>query len=64
MIFPFASPHNATSSLNVDLILSLWKDIPPHLEGTYFDPYFLSFGVKSPKKALQNNIAQREKLVA
>ena len=30
----------------------------------YFDPNFSPFGIKWPKKALQNNIAQREKLVA
>jgi len=29
-----------------------------------FDLNFSPFGIKSPKMALQNNIAQREKLVA
>ena len=29
-----------------------------------FDPNFSPFGIKSPKKTWQNNIAQREKLVA
>ena len=33
------------------------------IKATYFDPNFSPFGIKSPKKALQNNIAQREKLV-
>ena len=53
MIFPFASPH---------IFLPL-EDIPPLLKDTCFDPYFSPFGVKSPKKALQNNVAQRERLV-
>jgi len=40
------------------------EDIPPPFEDTCFDPYFSPFEIKSPKKVLQNNIAQRKKLVA
>ena len=54
MISPFFSPH----------ISPPLEDIPPLLGDTCFDPHFSPFGVKSPKKALQNNIAQRKRLVA
>jgi len=39
------------------------EDIPPPLGDTCFDPHFSPYGIKSPKKPLQNNIAQSEKLV-
>ena len=75
MISPFASPRTCnlsillprTSTSNADLIhlafLPLLKTSSPPLEDTCFDPYFSPFEIKSRKKAWQNNIAQREKLV-
>ena len=40
------------------------EDIPPPFEDTCFDPHFSPFEIESPKKALQEQYAQREKLVA
>ena len=54
MIFPFASPQ-------ISLPL---EDIPPPFGDTCFDPHFPPLESNHLKKALQNNIAQRKKLVA
>jgi len=75
MVSPLFLPKFAISPSYVHLIhlsfLSLWKIFSPLWKIFAFDPYltcfdpnFSPFEIESPKKALQEQYAQREKLVA
>jgi hypothetical protein len=63
------SPYFATPPSYVNLFhfafLSLWKTLLPFGRYPYlpcFDQNFSLFGIKSPKEALQDNVAQRKKV--